>query len=72
MAKSKRERFTEVAGNRTNRIINDIRLLGNCSNKNNYEYSEADIRKMFAAIEESLRITKARYYKTSAKEKFTF
>lgn len=72
MAKTKRERFVDIAGKRTNRIIGDLHLLGNCSNKNNYEYSEEDVRKMFAAIEEALREAKGRYSKSKGKSKFTF
>ena len=72
MVKTKRERFVEIAGKRTNRIIDDLHLLGNCSNKNNYEYSDEDVRRMFAAIEEALRESKGRYSKLKGKEKFTF
>ncbi len=68
MRKDKRTRFTEVAGGRTNRVINDLRLLGNCSNRNNYEYSDEDIRKMFAAIEDELRSCKAKYLSKAAKK----
>ena len=52
---TKRERFEKVAVARTNKILNDLRLLGNCSNKNNYEYSEKDIKKIFSAIENELK-----------------
>lgn len=31
----KSERFKRVAENRTNKIIEQIRLLGNCSNRSN-------------------------------------
>lgn len=72
MTKTKRERFIDVAGKRTNRIINDFRLLGNCSATNNYEYSESDIRKMFSAIENSLKETKVKFVKTDSKNKFSF
>ena len=44
----KMERFKRVAESRTNRIIDQIRLLGNCANRSNYEYSEEDIKKIFA------------------------
>ena len=43
-AEEKRERFKRVAENRTNRIIESIRLLGNCSNRSNYEYTEEDVK----------------------------
>ena len=52
----KAERFKRVAENRTNKIIDQIRLLGNCSNRSNYEYTEEDVKKIFAAIEVELHI----------------
>jgi len=72
MAKTKRERFVDIASKRTNRIINDLHLLGNCSNKNNYEYNEEDVKKMFSAIEEALKEAKGRYTKSKGRNKFTF
>lgn len=42
---SKREKFVRLAEARTNKIIDMIRLLGNCSNKSNYDYTDADIQK---------------------------
>lgn len=70
--KTKRERFVEIAGKRTNRIISDLHLLGNCSNKNNYEYTEADVRHMFAAIEEALKESKSKYLSVTKKKPFSF
>ena len=45
---TKRERFVRIAEARTNKILEMMRLLGNCSSKGNYEYTEEDIRKMVA------------------------
>ncbi|MBE6035148.1 MAG: hypothetical protein E7222_10695 [Clostridiales bacterium] len=55
------KRFKRVAENRTNRIIEQIRLLGNCANKSNYQYSEEEVEKIFFAIEKELRETKSKY-----------
>ena len=57
----KSDRFKKIATNRTNRVLNDLRLLGNCSNRANYEYSANDVKKIFNAIESELRKAKARY-----------
>lgn len=54
-------RFKRLATQRTNAIIDKLRLLGNLSNKSNYEYSEDDIRKIISAVETQLKITKARF-----------
>ena len=66
----KMERFKRVAESRTNRIIDQIRLLGNCANKSNYEYSEEDIKKIFAAIEAELKETKQKYQTITNSKKF--
>lgn len=57
----KAERFKRVAENRTNKIIDQIRLLGNCANRSNYEYTEEEVKKIFSAIEAELRETKQKY-----------
>ena len=68
----KRERFKKVAVARTNKILNDLRLLGNCSNKNNYQYDEKDLKKIFSAIENELKKTKAKFLGNGESEnKFT-
>ena len=68
--KEKRERFKRVAENRTNNIINQIRLLGNCANRSNYEYSEEEVKKIFAAIEAEIKDTKAKYQTKNTSKKF--
>ena len=66
----KAERFKRVAEGRTNKIIDQIRLLGNCANRSNYEYSEEDVRKIFSAIELELKETKAKYQSKDRNKKF--
>ena len=53
---SKRECFVRIAEARTNKIIDMLRLLGN-----SYEYTKEDVKKIFAAIEEELKTTKAKF-----------
>lgn len=67
---SKKERFKRIAENRTNKIIDMIDLLGNCSNKNNYEYTDDDIKNIFSAIESSLKINKMKFIEKQEKGKF--
>ncbi len=66
----KKERFKRVAEGRTNKIIDQIRLLGNCSNRSNYEYSDEDVKKIFSAIEQELRDAKAKYQSRERSRKF--
>ena len=66
---SKRERFVRIAENRTNKIIDMIRLLGNCSNKGNYAYTEEDVKKIFSAIETELKTAKAKFVEVESTER---
>ena len=58
---TKNDRFVRIAEARTNKIIDMIRLLGNCSNKASYDYSKEDVRKIFTAIENELKTAKAKF-----------
>ncbi len=62
MAKSeKRQRFEKVASNRVQRILDTLTLLQNCSNRNNYEWDENDVERMFSEITKKVRETKSAY-----------
>lgn len=62
MAKpDRRERFVELAEKRVNRALKDIRLIGNLSNRSNYEYHESDVRKIHGALRSALKDMKARF-----------
>lgn len=67
--KIKRERFVKIAENRTNKIISMIKLLGNCSNKNNYTYTDDDVKQIFSAIDQELRITKSKFQESQIDKK---
>lgn len=67
----KSERFVRIVEKRTNKIMDDLRLLGNCANKSNYEYSDEDVKKIFSTIEQELKKTKAKFTESQKKNKFT-
>ena len=54
-------RFRRIAEKRTNDIIRRIQLLGNCSNRSAYDYSEQEVNKIFNAIDKEFRQAKARF-----------
>jgi hypothetical protein len=58
---SRRKRFTKVASNRVQKVIDYLTLLQNCANRRNYEYDEEDVSHMFEEISKVLRETKAVY-----------
>ena len=65
---AKRSRFIKIAEARTNKILDMLRLLGNCSEKNNYEYSEEDVKQIFSALDKELRNTKNRFMGIDSRE----
>lgn len=65
----KKSRFKKVAESRTNKIINMIELLGNCANTSNYEYTEKEVKKIFEAIEQSLKNTKNKFAIAQSKKR---
>jgi len=58
MTESKKAKFKRLAELRGERILKDLQLLSNLSNRNNYEYSEGDVKLIFSTIEEELRLSK--------------
>ncbi len=58
---TKIEKFKRLAIVRGNRILRDIGLLGNLANRNNYEYSQEDVKKLFSAIDEQIKETKSQF-----------
>lgn len=71
----RRERFKKVAANRVDKVLETLRLLGNCSNTNNYDYSEKDVERMFSEIRAAVKLSSARFESEMAKKyskKFKF
>lgn len=61
MIRDKRAKFVELANNRVNRALNDIRLIGNLSNRSAYEYSEEDVRKIVKALQREIDTMRGRF-----------
>lgn len=59
--RDKQQKFVEIAEKRVTRLLNDIRLIGNLSNRNNYEYAREDVAKIFAAIESEVKNSRKRF-----------
>ena len=63
MSETRKQRFERIGTKRVNRILNNLRLLGNLSNRSSYDYTENEIRKIFNVVDHSTK---------NAKSKFTF
>lgn len=73
MAETKREKFVRLAEARTNKILDMMKLLGNCSNTSNYEYTDEDVKKIFGAIEREMKNARAKFNgsETQKEDRFT-
>ncbi|MEG1668609.1 hypothetical protein [Chryseobacterium sp.] len=66
------ERFLRIAEARTQKIIEMVRLLGNCSNTYVYEFSKKDVTKIFDAIDDELAKTKKKFANDRAADNSKF
>lgn len=62
MIETRKDKFKRLATFRINAVLEKLRLLGNLSNKANYDYSEEDVKKIFLVIEKQLKVIKSRFY----------
>ncbi len=67
---TKKERFNKIAVNRTNKILDMLRLLGNCANTSTYEYTSEDVKKIFNAIEQEVKLQKQKFNNQHTNNRF--
>lgn len=58
---TKKQRFDRIATARRDKLLDSLRLLENCANKSNYEYSADDIDAIFEPLENAIRNVKERF-----------
>ena len=61
IAKEKRDRFIKVAGQRVQKALKAIELIGNCSAKVSYTYEQTDADLMLNALDEAMQDLRARF-----------
>lgn len=68
---TKRDKFLRIAEARTSKVLEMLRLLGNCANPGTYDYTDKDVKTIFNALEKELKTTKNKFLgKDSREEKF--
>jgi len=68
----KREKFVELAENRTRNAIKAIRVLAKLGNKNAYQYDDGDVSKIIRALNKEIEALKARMSQSGGKETVEF
>jgi ribosomal protein L7/L12 len=68
----KREKFVELAQARTKNAIKAIRIIAKLGNKNAYDFTEADVKKIASALNKEVELMKARMSQTGGKDTVDF
>lgn len=58
---SDRAKFVHLAQMRVNRALKDIQLIGNLSNRSNYDYADEDVEKIFKALSHEIAACRKRF-----------
>ncbi|MDF1813017.1 MAG: hypothetical protein P1V20_12410 [Verrucomicrobiales bacterium] len=61
MKPDRREKFVDLAEKRVNKAIEQIKLIGNLSNRSNYTYTDDDVTKIYRALKKGLDEMKSRF-----------
>jgi len=68
---TKRDNFIRLAEGRVTRAIDSIRVIGNLSNRSNYEYTEEDSKRIIDALQREVNELKVQFKpKVSAQKGF--
>lgn len=69
---TRKDKFVRLAEKRTQRAIDAVRLLGNLSNRSSYEFSESDVRKIFRALDEELKLAREKFHQKGSRKSSGF
>jgi|TARA_R110002049_G_scaffold122325_1_gene277154 hypothetical protein len=70
--RNKRKKFIELAEKRVNKALKQLQLIGNLSNKRNYDYDQSDYKKIFRAIDEEVKSMKQKFIDADKDDKSKF
>ncbi len=65
---TKRDRFKRLGAYRTNEVLKRLKVLGNCSNRSAYDYTEEEVTKIFAEIDRKLKEVKSQFHFSKPRE----
>ena len=69
---TKREKFRYLAEKRTNRALEAIGRISNLSNKQIYEFEEAEVRKIVKALKDAVNEVESRFASPRGKSEARF
>lgn len=63
-----RIKFVKLASARVSKALKDIQLIGNLSNRSNYDYTDEDVAKIFKALSDEIASCKRKFESARKKE----
>jgi hypothetical protein len=67
-----RDKFVELAQKRVSRVVKDIRLIGNLSNRTNYSYKDDDVKKIVSTLKSEISRLQKRFETSVTENEETF
>ena len=69
---TKEEKFIRLAERRVNVVLERLGMLGQLSDRKNYSYTDAQINRIFRAVEAEVKTTKGKFREESmSRQRFT-
>ena len=62
---TKNEKFIDLAEKRVNKTLNDLKLIRNLSNKNTYEYTDEQSKKIIRVLMQEIDLLKKSFQGTN-------
>ncbi|MDD5320750.1 MAG: hypothetical protein PHD43_09105 [Methylococcales bacterium] len=60
-SRDKAEKFVELANKRVNKALKDIQLIGNLANRQNYDFTEDQAKKIVRALQQEVDAVKQNF-----------
>ena len=61
MRHTDRQKFVDLAQKRVSKAMKDIQLIGNLSNRSNYDYTEEDVAKIMKALSDEVSACRKKF-----------
>lgn len=61
MRQDDRQKFVDLARKRVSKAMKDIQLIGNLSNRSNYDYTEDDVAKIMKALTDEVSACRKKF-----------
>lgn len=66
---TKKQRFERISKARKDKILDTLRLMENCSNKSNYEYSQEEIKEIFDELSKAVETARSKFAENSTQKR---